>query len=252
MPASHTITAWLQLLPPLLLLFLVIVLIRKDLFDKLPAFSTYSVFHVVALPTRFFLWQHGANWYTAYFLAYWLTEAVSALLTVAVIYELYGGLFSRYGDLQTIGRRMLNCIAGLVILIGFLTAMSTSGSEFDRWITGMFAVRQMVDVMRLGLVGFLLVFAAYFRMRWPAGMFGVSVGMAFYGSCELAGQALQVRYGTSAAFAYTVLVGSAYVCTTLIWLTYLLKGSTATEQSVELPANDLAVWNNALVGMLNR
>jgi hypothetical protein len=253
MPASNTATDLLQLSPPIIQCCILVILISRGLFRKLPAFSAYLILHVIALPVRFLLWhQHGPSWYAAYFVTYWITEGFSAVLTLAIICELYAGFFKRYEELEKLGRRILNSIAAIVIAVASVAAIAAAGTGLDRWVSGMLALRQGVDVSRLGLTAFLLLFAAYFRIRWPAELFGISIGLAFYASCELAGQALRVHFGASAASIYTTLVSSAYAVAVLIWMIYLLKPSRATQQSFELPANDLAVWNDALAGMLNR
>ena len=138
-----------------------------------------------------------------------------------------------------------------VVLIGVVAAASTTGNDFTRMVRGIFAVRQIYEIVRVGLILFLFVFASYFRLRWSNYMFGIAVGLAFYGSVELVAQAIFLHYGTVVNLTYGVLVGCAYDCSVVIWLGYLLTRSNAVDHSFELPTNDLPAWNSALVGMLN-
>ena len=252
MSATHIAGDAMQLIAPAVEAAILFVLIRKGLWREFPAFTAYAALHVAKLPAQFILSLHLPKYYKVYFLTYWLTEALSAVLTLAVIYELYQHVFRRYHGLEKVGRIAMNCIAAGCVLIGVVAAGSATGSNFDGLIKGIFAIRQTVDILRLGLVVFLLLFASFFRLRWPSYLFGIAVGLAFYGSCELAGQALVLRFGHSVDLTYSLLIGGAYDCTVFIWIFYLFKHSTVTEQTYELPANDLAVWNNALAGMLNR
>lgn len=251
MPAAQVIDV-LSLSAPAVHLGIVIVLVLKKLWNRFPAFSAYAMLHAAKLPAEFVLSHHsGSSYYTAYFLFYWATELISAVLTYAIIYDLYQQVFCRYEGLSRMGRLLMNSIAGILILVGVVASASATGSEFSKLVTGFMAVRQIFEILRLGLILFLFLFASYFRLRWSNSMFGIAVGLAFYGSCELAGQALLLHYGARANMLCDLLVRSAYTCTVVIWFAYLLTRRTAVDQSFELPANDLAVWNDAVAGMLN-
>lgn len=251
MPVAHLIDV-LELSAPVIELGIVVVLIAKKLWRRFPAFTAYAMLHVAKLPTEFFLrHQPGAAYYKIYFLFYWGTEALSAFLTFAVAYELYGEVFRRYEGLQKLGRVLMNWVAAILVLIGVLVSGMSNGSDYSRLVSGIMTVRQIFDITRLGLILFLFIFASYFKLRWSNYMFGIAVGLAFYGSVELVAQAFQVHYGSVVNIGYAILVGAAYDCALVIWLSYLLTRSNAVDQSFELPANDLAVWNDALVGMLN-
>lgn len=240
-----------QLLAPTVEAVVLFVLITRGLWREFPSFAAYAALHVAKLPALFLLSQFH-QYYKAYFLTYWATEALSAVLTYAVIYELYQHVFRRYQGLEKVGSIAMNCIAAACVLIGVVAAGSATGSNYASLVRGIFAIRQTVDILRLGLVVFLLLFASFFRLRWPSYLFGIAVGMAFYGCCELAGQAIQIHFGPSANQTYSLLIGGAYSCTVFIWMVYLLRYSTVPAPSYELPANDLAAWNNALAGMLNQ
>ncbi|HKD92041.1 MAG TPA: hypothetical protein VKB56_09065 [Terriglobales bacterium] len=251
MSAAHIASDVNQLLAPTVEAVVLCVLIARGLWREFPSFAAYAALHVVKLPALFFL-NRNHHYYKVYFVTYWATEALSAVLTYAVIYELYQHVFRRYHGLEKVGRIAMNCIAAGCILIGVVAAGSATVSNYASLVREIFAIRQTVDILRLGLVVFLLVFASFFRLRWPSYLFGIAVGLAFYGCCELAGQAIQLHFGPSANLTYSLLIGGAYTCTVFIWMVYLLRYSTVPEQSYELPANDLATWNNALAGMLNR
>jgi hypothetical protein len=251
MPVAQIID-FLASLQPVIVLGIVIVLIARKLWRRFPAFAAYAVLHVAKLPTEFFLrHQHGSSYYTAYFVFFWSTEVISAVLTYAIIYELYDQVFRRYEGLSRLGRQLLNWVAAILVLIGAVASAMTSGNDYTRMVNGLMAVDQIYNIVRLGLILFLFVFAFYFRLRWSNYMFGIAVGLAFYGSCDLIAQSLLVHYGARANNVTTVLIAAAYTCTVMIWFAYLLTRSSAVDQSFELPVNDLAVWNDALTGMLN-
>lgn len=251
MPVAHIIDI-LALSAPVIELGIVVVLIARKLWHRFPAFTAYAMLHVAKLPTEFFLrHQHGNAYYSAYFFFYWSTELVSAVLTYAIIYDLYGQVFRRYEGLNRLGRLLMNWVGAILVLIGVIATATASGNDFTRRVNAYMAVDQIYEIVRLGLILFLFMFASYFRLRWSNYMFGIAVGLAFYGSCGLAGQAILLYYGSRAHIVADILLSAAYTCTLTIWLGYLLTRSNAVDQSFELPANDLAIWNNALVGMLN-
>ncbi|HZU23018.1 MAG TPA: hypothetical protein VE998_09325 [Terriglobales bacterium] len=251
MPVAHLIDV-LELLAPAVELTIVAVLIAKKLWHRFPAFTAYAMLHVAKIPIEFFLRHHpGRSYYTTYFLFYWATEVLSAILTYAIIYDLYGQVFLRYEGLSRLGRQVLNWVAAILVLIGVGASAMTGGNDYTRFVSGIMAMQQVFDIVRLGLILFLFVFASFFRLRWSNYLFGIAVGLAFYGSCDLTAQALLLHYGSRAHSVSDILISSAYTCAVVIWLGYLLTRANMVDQSFELPANDLGAWNDALAGMLN-
>jgi hypothetical protein len=251
MPVAHLIDI-LALSAPVVELGIVAVLLAKKLWHRFPAFTAYAVLHVAKLPIEFFLRHHqGTAYYTAYFFTYWSTEVISAVLTYAIIYDLYEQVFRRCEGQSRLGRLVMNWVAAVLVLIGVVASAMSSGNDYSRLVDGMMTVYQVYGVVRLGLILFLFIFASYFRLRWSNYMFGIAVGLAFYGSCEIAGQVLLLHFGSRASNVATLLMGAAYACTVVIWLGYLVTRSEAVDQSFEFPTNDLAVWNDALAGMLS-
>ncbi|MBV8205496.1 MAG: hypothetical protein JO041_01785 [Acidobacteria bacterium] len=250
MTAGAIVRDSLVLLTAAIQMALMGMLVWKKLWRGFPAFTAYTALHVAALPAQVVVRHVPHPSYMVYFFVYWCTAALSAILTFAVIYELYMQVFRRYEGMSKAGAVLLNCAAAILLLAGVVAAAFSTGPDYSRLIQGILAVRQAVDILRLGLVFFLFAIAGYFKLQWPSHIFGLVVGFAFYASCELAGEALHFRLGPSAAFAYSLLVTVAYGCTVLIWLYYVAARRSEREQPFELPANDLAIWNNALAGML--
>src|SRR5215469_632391 len=245
---------FLQLLAPTVELVVFIGMLARGLWRRFPGFAFYLAFYLLRVPTIFAISHRHASTanYFLYFQVYWISEGISACLTFAVIYELYMHVFRSYASLERPGRRALNWLGGMLLLAGVFSAALSTGNDFSRLVKGIHLVQQTFDIMRFGLMLFLFLFASYLRIRWTSYSWGIAIGVAFYASCDLAVQAIQLHYGRSADMASALMLGAAYDCAAIIWLTYLLKRSSRSEQSFELPTNDLAVWNDALAGMLNR
>src|SRR5438270_8554361 len=163
MPVAQIIDL-LALLQPAIELGIVIVLVVKKLWRRFPAFTAYAVLHVAKLPTEFFLrHQHGSAYYTAYFFVYWSTEVISAVLTYAIVYELYDQVFRRYEGLSRLGRLLLNWVAAILVLIGAVASAMTSGNDYTRLVTGMMTAHHFHEILRLGLVPFLFMIPSSLR-----------------------------------------------------------------------------------------
>src|SRR5512141_2419964 len=79
--------------PALLLAALAMVMRIRHLDREWPAFFAYCAFSAVRTPILFWVYHRTA----VYFYCYWVAEAVSTILALAAIYEVFLHLFRAYG-----------------------------------------------------------------------------------------------------------------------------------------------------------
>lgn len=229
---------------------LTMLVIRKA-WREFPIFTAYVGFHVTKAAYLLVLRALGKPYYPLLFYSYWICAALIDLFALAFTYELYGQVFRRYPGMERLGRLLLNCIAACVVLVAIVAAARLPvNAEFTRRVQAFNAVTTAFDIVRLGLVLFLFLFAAYFRLRWSSKTFGIAAGVALYISCELAFQGIEIRFGQSASLTYGIATGIAYLTALFIWLRYFRISAPIADQSFEPPLHDLGLWNDAMAGML--
>ena len=244
---------FLDITVPVILGGMALIIFRKHLWKEFPAFTAYTCFHAVKIPLVFYL-QHRPNaTYAPYFFAYWITEAIGAVISLCVVYEIYGHVFRRYEGLRHLGNVLFQWAASILVLIAVVVGASGYAYNFlDRWIVGILVLKQSVILIKLGLVLFLFVFASYFKLRWPHYLFGIAAGLALYASCDLARQLVEFHYGLSLTAALGLVNSIAYNCAVLIWLSYLLTEKAESAGGLQFGGTELQRWNAALLQMLNR
>jgi hypothetical protein len=251
MTTRHLFIA-LSLLAPALLGGIALIMYRKRLWHEFPAFTAYALFHAFKIPlVAYFRFRPYAT-YTPYFFSHWITEAIAAVISLCVVYEIYGHVFSRFEGLKHLGKVMFQWAASILVLIAVVISASGYAHDFlDRWIVGILVLKQSVSLVKLGLVLFLFVFASYFRLRWPHYLFGITAGLALYATWDLAQQVAVFRFGPLPK-AVDWVNNTIYNCTVFIWLSYLLTEKTETTNDFQFGGTEVQRWNTALLQMLNR
>jgi Na+/proline symporter len=122
-------------------------------------------------------------------------------------------------------------------------------------ISGVHLLEQTVFVIESGLILFLFLFAAYFRLSWDRLSFGIFLGLGVSACVHLATWAV-VANASPSEHARTLFdfvhMGTYHACV-LMWFYYLLVPEKVVAKSaVPLPENNLAVWNRELERLLQQ
>jgi len=229
--------------------------LRRRLFYEYPVFFAYAAFQVLGTALRsgvHLLQLHHRVSYGDYFYTYWETQAISIVLSFAVIYEIYCGVFQRYDALQRVGGILFAC-AGIALLAaaGWL-AVSAPVAGQPGIVTAVLVMERSVRVMQCGLVLFLFLAAFYFGLPWQNYRFGIALGFGVFASIELAAVAVRSQIGASVAAACSQINSAAYSFGVMIWLCYLLAPQPASQFVGVAQHNDLKKWNQALLEFLDR
>ena len=121
-------------------------------------------------------------------------------------------------------------------------------------LSGVHVLNRAVGLVQSGLLVFLFLFCAYFRLSWRAYTYGIAVGLGIFASVDLATAALRVWVGTPAAGSYVLdfVTMATYHCCVLIWLVYMLVPEAASESVAEVPHHNLEQWNAEMQRLLLR
>jgi hypothetical protein len=243
---------YLWLAPDILQLGLAVFIYRRGLQKRFPVFFAYTIYEAIETFTLYAI--DVTPWFSGeiYWRAVWISLIVGGLIKFAVIGELLRQLLRTWPALAKTGNQLLTAAGVALTFIAALAAAHTT-TDNPHWIVGGGEIlQQTLYLIQCGLVLFLFIFAAYFKLTWDRVAFGIAVGFGLVFSQHLAGWALIAGMhlpNNSVGLAFLNM--ATYHIAVLIWGYYLLvperKPITST---ASLPENNLAVWNRELERLL--
>jgi hypothetical protein len=115
-------------------------------------------------------------------------------------------------------------------------------------------LQQTVYMIECGLILFLFMFTAYFRLPWSRVAFGLALGLGISACVHLGTWAVMANGGLVNQRDVLDLVNMAtfHICV-LIWFYYfLVPEKNARKSSVRMPEHNLEVWNRELERLLQQ
>ncbi|MGB8772430.1 MAG: hypothetical protein WCC92_22660 [Candidatus Korobacteraceae bacterium] len=215
---------------------------RRGLHREYPYFFNYVLLQVISEPTLFFVQRHS---YAMYYWGYWSSIALSALVSFAVLQEIFHDAFRPYEALRDLSVILFRWSVLVVLLIGVMWAITTAqSSRLDTFTSGVVLVQRSVRLMQCGLVFFLLLFSEYLGISRRHVLFGISLGFGIFASVSML-VAVAVAHGTFVHVSVLRQINSAaYTVSVLIWLGY--TALAPSRSSVALAAARSKDWNYAL------
>jgi hypothetical protein len=149
---------------------------------------------------------------------------------------------------------LITCAVVVLVLFAGLAAGFTAPANPYWLISGAHVLQQALYIVESGLILFIFIFAAYFRLAWNRQTFGIALGLGIL-SCEHLAAWAVTASGALADKSYLldfVNLATYHLCV-LIWFYYLLTPEKITTKSaVPLPEHNLEVWNRELERLLQQ
>jgi hypothetical protein len=240
---------YLWVAPNLFLLSLAFVLWKRGLSLRFPAFTAFAV--VTALCDLAVFGADIAPYVSPinFWRIDWANLFVESLLKFIVIGEVFSRVSSAYTSISRMGRILISGIGAALVLGSSLVAAFARGDSTTRMVSGFHVLEQTVFIIELGLILFLILFAAYFRLAWDRVSLGILLGFGVSACVHLATWAVVANAAPSGSQRTGIdfLNMGAFHLSVLIWYYYVLVPAEAPKKSaVDLPENNLAVWNREL------
>jgi hypothetical protein len=157
---------------------------RRGLHRDYPYFFNYTVLQVVSEPILFVVQRHS---YAIYYWAYWVSIALSALFSFAVLQEIFHNAFRPYASLQDLSVAVFRWSAVAALLVGVMWAITaTPSSRLDTITNGIVLVQRNVRLMQCGLAAFLLLFSEYLGISRRHVLFGITLGFGLFAAVSMA------------------------------------------------------------------
>lgn len=246
---------YLWVAPNVFLLALALVLWKRGLYRQFPSFMVFAL--VSALGDLAVFGADVARFVSAenFWRIDWANLFCESLLKFVVIGEVFSRVLSPYPSISRLGRVLISGFGAVLVLGASLVAAFSRGDDAVRLISGFHLLEQTVFIIELGLVVFLFLFTAYFRLSWDRFAFGILLGLGISACQHLAAWAVIANANPSdhARLLFDFLdMGTFHLCV-LIWFYYVLVPEKVVRKSVvPLPENNLAVWNRELERLLQQ
>jgi hypothetical protein len=224
------------------------MMLRRKLIRELPLFCSYAAYQAVSASALFIV--HREFGPLTYFYAYAAVEAISLILGILVISEVFGQIFKDYEALQRLGSVLLRWAVVVLIVLAILSAAAAPGNHENVGIRAVVLMERSVRIIQAGLLLLLFLFTSYFGISWKNYVLGVALGFGIFGSVQLAITALH-NVGAVSLNIFRLGSGIAETFACLIWTAYMIapQNRKAVE---EVPQYNLDEWNRALLGLINR
>ena len=250
----HKVLSLVLLISPHVLLgVLAIVIYKRRLYREFPCFFAYVLYEIAKFIPLFTLYTVQGVTGKQYAYAYSASLLLSIALRFGVIDEVSKDLFRESQFLKVSARRSLQCVTGLLLLMGIVIAVYAPGSNSGRWYAGVFVVNRGAAMVQCGLLLALLLFSRFLGLSWRRPAFGIALGLGVLTSVDLAYSALRAEFtGRVGAEFLNLLVTGTYLVCVSTWIGYLLAPELKPASLTVVPRDndEVETWNRELQQLL--
>jgi len=233
---------WLS--APTLQLGVIVAMYRRGLQRDYPYFFNYAILQVLG-DTILFIMHKGP--YALYYYSYWVNSALCAVVSFAVLYEIFQNAFRPYEALRDLSVILFRWSALVILLVAVMWALNSGNSAENGAITNtILLAERSVRLMQCGLVFFLLLFSEYLGISRRNLLFGVALGFGLFASVNMlvaVGLSHLAVRGVISRSALSLINSAAYNISILIWLGYALLAPSRSSALAAMRSKD---WNSAL------
>ena len=215
---------YLWVAPNALLLILGLLLWRRGLSRQIPAFFAFAVLGSIG---QFSVFISDITPSVSP-LTFWYVDcsnlSVESILKFLVIGAVFGRVFNPYPSVSSLGKILVSAVGAVLVFVATLTAAFSHGDSPVRLLAGAHLLEMSSFIVECGLILFIFLFAAYFRMHWDRMSFGILLGLGFSACEHLATWSIITNADPSAHHRILIdfLNMATYHVCVLIWYYYLL------------------------------
>jgi hypothetical protein len=213
---------YLCVAPSALLLVVAAIFYRRSLQRQFPVFLLFAVVQGMAGLALYAMDLMPSVSDTLWWNTNWFHLLIEVVLKFALIGEIFSSVLRSYPALSKLGRTMIRGVGATLVLTS--VAVAVQAHRRNAGMAGPSHDLNLFDFMiECGLLLFIFLFAAYFRLAWQRLAFGIALGRGIAASVQLATWApaiLEISQHTRHLFDF-VDMGVYQVCV-LIWLYYVV------------------------------
>ncbi len=240
---------YLWLAPNVLLLVVGLLIWKRGLHKSLPVFFAFAVLSPLAQFALYAADVMPSVTAETFWRVDWACLLLEGPLKFALIGEVFARVFGSYASLARLGRLLISATGVVLVLTAAVAAAYTPKDGLFGIVSGAHLLEQTIYLIACGLLVFIFLFLAYFRLRPGGTVLGIALGLTISACIHLATWAIIANGGLSNSTRIMLdFAGMAtdHVCV-LIWFYYLLvPWNSASNSVIPLPENNLDVWNREL------
>jgi hypothetical protein len=240
--------------PNLLLLLLAFLLWRRRLHRTLPFFFAFALVcatgQLIVYAADITPSIDGPTWWRIF----WTALLAEGALKFALIADIFYGIFGAYPSLARVGKFSIRGVGVVFVLLAALAAAFSSQEGILGIIAGAHLMEQTIYLIECGLLVFIFLFSAYFRLSISRRAFGIALGLGISACVQLAtwGVIANEYLADKRDLLDFVNMATYHACV-LIWFYYLLVPQKIVDKPVAPPPdNNLGAWNRELERLLQR
>ena len=169
--------------------------------------------------------------------------------------ELFFHLLSSRPAIAKVGSRLISGVGAVLVLLATIAAayVPVDNLQFPIGYRA-HVLQQTLYMIECGLILFLFLFTAAFRLTWDRATLAIALGRGISSSVHLATWAVMANGGLpQRRYLLDFLNMATYQICVLLWFYYLLlPQKIATTSAVSLPENNLDIWNRELERLLQQ
>ena len=247
----HTmLLLFLWVTPHLLLGIVAAVIYKRRLYREFPCFFAYALYEIAKTILLFALYSLRSVSVEKYAEAFSATLLFSIALRFGVIGEVSKDLFRESPFLKLAARRSLQCVTGLLLVIGVLFAVYAHSDNSVR-LVAVSVVNRGAAMVQCGLLLSLLLFSRFLGLSWRRPAFGIALGLGVLTSVDLAAYAVRAEFTSAVGTEFlNLLTTGTYLVCVLIWIGYLLAPEAEPASVAVLPRDEVETWNTEFQHLL--
>src|SRR6202166_2620957 len=215
---------YLWIAPQLLQAALAFLLWRRGFQKRFPFFFAYLIFGAVEQLALYGMDVLPAVSVTAWWLAFSVGLVIEGAFRLAVMGELFFHLLRSRPAIAKVGGRLVTG-AGAVLVLLATVAAAYAPVDSHQFALGYrsHVLQQTLYMIECGLILFLFLFTAYFKLTWDRATFGIALGRGISSAVHLATWGIMANGGlVQSRYLLDFLNMATYHLCVLIWFYYLL------------------------------
>jgi len=246
---------YLWLAPHVLQVALAILIWRRRLHKVFPVFLAYTIFEAIEEFTLYGMDILPSVSVKTWWLTFCVGLVPEGFIRIGVIAELSFHLLRSRSAVARAGSLLITGTGAILVL---LAAVAAAYAPIDNpqyaLASRAYILQQTLYMIECGLILFLFLFTACFKLSWDRTTLGIGLGRGVSSSVHLATWAVIANGGMPhSRYLLDFLNFATYHLCVLIWFYYLLiPQKIATTSAVSLPENNLDIWNRELERLLHQ
>jgi hypothetical protein len=228
---------------------LVGVLLIRRTWARFPIFTAYACCNLLEAGLAYITAGNGM----LYFYSYWICEAVTTVLGLAIVYEVFNALFEPHAALKKIAKIIFRGGVVLLVLVGVLVIVSEAFVNRHIFGSPVVVSAEAARFVEVGLLMFLFLSSSAFGLHWRAHVFGIALGLGSFAAVDLINVTLLSHLGKgNLANVLSLARGAAFCFSVSVWAAYLYFPERVSSSDEVPKTAQLEQWNQAVMELISR